>query len=103
MWSKNLAIDVELNNEEWNVYLDSLGEGNYELGRIGWIADFNDAINFLEIFETVGGNNYTNWESEEFQALLKESREELDPAKREEILKEAETRSEERRVGKECR
>ena len=90
MWKKNLEIDVELNNEEWNVYLDNLGEGNYQLGRIGWIADFNDAINFLEIFETVGGNNYTNWENEEFQDLLKQSRAELDSDKRQEILKEAE-------------
>ncbi|MEI3611258.1 peptide ABC transporter substrate-binding protein [Pseudogracilibacillus sp. SO30301A] len=90
MWKKNLEIDVELNNEEWNVYLDNLGEGNYQIGRIGWIADFNDAINFLEIFETVGGNNYTNWENEEFQDLLKQSRAELDSDKRQEILKEAE-------------
>lgn len=90
MWSKNLDINVELNNEEWNVYLDSLGEGSYEIGRIGWIADFNDAINFLEIFETVGGNNYTNWESKEFQDLLKASRSELDSDKRQEILREAE-------------
>jgi len=90
MWNKNLDLNVELNNEEWNVFLDSLGEGNYEIGRIGWIADFNDAINFLEIFETVGGNNYTNWENDDFKALLKASREELDSDKRQDILKEAE-------------
>lgn len=90
MWNKNLDLNVELNNEEWNVYLDSLGEGNYQIGRMGWIADFNDAINFLEIFETVGGNNYTNWENDEFKALLKDSRAELDSDKRQEILKEAE-------------
>ncbi|MBO1002130.1 peptide ABC transporter substrate-binding protein [Pseudogracilibacillus auburnensis] len=90
MWKKNLEVDVELNNEEWNVYLDSLSEGNYQIGRIGWIADFNDAINFLELFETVGGNNYTNWESKDYQELLKASRGELDSDKRMEILKEAE-------------
>lgn len=90
MWKKNLDVDVELNNEEWNVYLDSLGEGNYQMGRIGWISDFNDAINFLELFETVGGNNYTNWENKDYQKLLKDSRAELDPDKRQEILKEAE-------------
>jgi len=90
LWKKNLDVDVELNNEEWNVYLDSMSEGDYQIGRMGWIADFDDAINFLEIFETVGGNNYTNWEDEDYQALLKESREELDPDKREDILKEAE-------------
>src|SRR5690625_7111652 len=64
LWKKNLDVDVELNNEEWNVYLDSMSEGDYQIGRMGWIADFDDAINFLEIFETVGGNNYTNWEDE---------------------------------------
>lgn len=90
MWKRNLDVDVELNNEEWNVYLDSLGEGNYQAGRIGWIADFNDAINFLEIFETVGGNNYTNWENADFQELLKAARTELDSDKRQEILREAE-------------
>src|SRR5699024_2649271 len=62
MWKKKLDVDVELNNEEWNVYLDSMSNGDYQIGRMGWIADFNDAVNFLEIFETTGGNNYTNWE-----------------------------------------
>src|SRR5699024_12332716 len=57
---------------------------------MGWIADSDDAINFLEMFDTVGGNNYTNREDEDYQALLKESREELDPDIREDILKEAE-------------
>src|SRR5699024_8967175 len=69
---------------------DTQGEGDYEVGRMGWIADFNDAINFIELFESVGGNNYTNWEDDEYKKLVKESRTELDPDKREEILKEAE-------------
>ena len=67
MWKKNLGVSVELHNEEWGVYLDWMGAGNFQVGRMGWIADFNDAINFLEIFETVGGNNYTNWENAEYQ------------------------------------
>lgn len=91
MWKNNLGVEnVELDNTEWKVYLDMLGDGNFQVGRMGWIADFNDAINFLEIFETIGGNNYTNWEDPEYQELLKQSREELDDDKRKEILKEAE-------------
>ncbi|WOV87668.1 peptide ABC transporter substrate-binding protein [Sporosarcina oncorhynchi] len=90
MWKKNLGVSVELNNEEWGVYLDSMGAGDFQVGRMGWIADFNDAINFLEIFETVGGNNYTNWENADYQALLKKSRTELDKDAREKILREAE-------------
>ncbi|RIU92778.1 peptide ABC transporter substrate-binding protein [Oceanobacillus picturae] len=90
MWKENLGVDVELNNEEWNVYLDSMSEGNFQAGRMGWLADFNDAINFLEIFQSVGGNNYTNWESEEYSDLLEQSRTEGDADARKEILREAE-------------
>ncbi|MEN2767180.1 peptide ABC transporter substrate-binding protein [Ornithinibacillus xuwenensis] len=90
MWSQNLGVDVELANEEWNVYLDTMGSGNFQVGRMGWLADFNDAINFLEIFNTIGGNNYTNWEDSEYQELLAQSRTETDPAARKEILREAE-------------
>ncbi|TFJ93477.1 peptide ABC transporter substrate-binding protein [Lentibacillus salicampi] len=90
MWKENLGAEVELNNEEWNVYLDSMSEGNYQVGRMGWLADFLDPINFLEIFETVGGNNYTNWENDEYASLLEESRSETDEAARKELLREAE-------------
>ncbi|MGY0693364.1 peptide ABC transporter substrate-binding protein [Virgibacillus sp. FSP13] len=90
MWRENLGVDVELNNEEWNVFLDTMSEGNYQVGRMGWNADFNDAINFLEIFESVGGNNYTNWENEEFANLIQKSRTETDEAARDDILRQAE-------------
>lgn len=90
MWSKNLGVDVELNNEEWKVYLNTMGEGNYQVGRMGWIADFNDAINFLEIFQSVGGNNYTNWEDAEYSDLLEQSRKETDPDARRQIMRDAE-------------
>ncbi len=90
MWKEALGVEVELNNEEWAVYLDSMGAGNFQVGRMGWLADFNDAINFLEIFETVGGNNYTNWEDAEYQDLLKKSRTETDPVARRDLLRKAE-------------
>jgi oligopeptide transport system substrate-binding protein len=90
MWKKGLEVDVELHNEEWGVYLDSMGAGDFQVGRMGWLADFNDAINFLEIFESKGGNNYTNWENAEYQGLLKESRTETDAKAREDLLRKAE-------------
>lgn len=90
MWNKAFDISLKMDNAEWKVYLDKLSEGNYQVGRMGWLGDFNDAINFLEIFRTVGGNNYTNWEDEEFKKLLDESAEQTDPAERKETLKKAE-------------
>lgn len=90
MWKNNLGVDVELENEEWQVYINTMGEGDYQVGRLGWSADFNDAINFLEVFEKKGGNNYSNWEDEMYAELLEESRLESDPDARRDILMEAE-------------
>ncbi|WP_345240235.1 peptide ABC transporter substrate-binding protein [Pontibacillus salipaludis] len=90
MWKKNLGVDVELSNSEWAVYIDQLHQGDYQIGRMGWLGDFNDPINFLELYKEKGGNNDTRWHSEEFASLLEESQTETDSEKRTEMLKEAE-------------
>ncbi|MCD5324688.1 MULTISPECIES: peptide ABC transporter substrate-binding protein [Pontibacillus] len=90
MWKKNLGIDVTLNNNEWAVYIETLHQGNYQIGRMGWLGDFNDPINFLELYKEKGGNNDTRWHSEEYASLLEDSQTETDSDKRLEMLKEAE-------------
>lgn len=91
MWKKELGINVKLDNAEWAVYIDKLHSGDYQIGRMGWLGDFNDAITFLELFKNKdGGNNDTKWENKEFKALLDKSAKENDPQKREQILKDAE-------------
>lgn len=90
MWKENLGVDVELSNSEWAVYIDQLHSGDYQIGRMGWLGDFNDPINFLELYKEKGGNNDTRWHSEEFASLLEESQTETDSEKRSEMLKEAE-------------
>ncbi|MGE7089960.1 peptide ABC transporter substrate-binding protein [Lysinibacillus sp. NPDC048646] len=90
-WSKNLGITVGLDNSEWQVYLEKLNVLDYQVGRMGWIADYNDAYTFLEMYDTAeNGNNDTGWENAEYKDLLKQSVAEIDPAKRLELLKQAE-------------
>ena len=90
-WSKNLGITVGLDNAEWQVYLEKLNVLDYQAGRLGWIADYNDAYTFLEMYSTAdNGNNDTGWENAEYTALMKQSVAETDPAKRLEIMKQAE-------------
>lgn len=58
---------------------------------MGWRGDFNDPINFLELFrDKDGGNNDTGWENPEFKKLLNQSQTETDQNKRAELLKKAE-------------
>ncbi|NHM32946.1 ABC transporter substrate-binding protein [Neobacillus terrae] len=91
MWKSNLGIDVKLDNAEWKVYIDKLHKGDYMVGRMGWLGDFNDPINFLELFrDKNGGNNDTKWENPEFKQLLADSAKESDASKRLDILKKAE-------------
>ncbi|KON89428.1 ABC transporter substrate-binding protein [Sporosarcina globispora] len=91
MWKQNLGVEVTLDNAEWNVYLDKLDQMDYQVARLGWLGDFNDAINFLEMYRDAdGGNNNTGWESKEFQDLLAKSATETDPEARQQLLKDAE-------------
>ena len=64
---------------------------NYDVGRMGWIGDYNDAYTFLEQYDSAdNGNNDTGWENAEFAKLLKQSQAETDPEVRIDLLKQAE-------------
>lgn len=90
-WNKNLGIEATIDNSEWQVYLDKLNVLDFDVARMGWIADYNDAYTFLEMYSTAdNGNNDTGWENAQYKELMSKSVSEPDPAKRLEILKEAE-------------
>ncbi|HWL22817.1 MAG TPA: peptide ABC transporter substrate-binding protein [Ureibacillus sp.] len=90
-WAKNLGITTTIDNSEWQVYLDKLNLLDYDVARMGWIADYNDAYTFLEQYDSAkNGNNDTGWENAEYANLLKQSVVETDPEARLALLKQAE-------------
>ena len=72
MWKKHLNIDVTLLNQEWKVYLDTVSNRHYEIARAGWIGDYVDPNNFLDMFLCNGGNNRTNWCNFEYDQIILE-------------------------------
>ena len=46
MWQEVLGVNVTLSNQDWNVFLNSRKQGQYQIARNGWIADYNDACSF---------------------------------------------------------
>lgn len=52
-----VGITMTIKTCDWNVFLDERKSGNYDIARNGWIADFNDPINMLEMWTTNSGNN----------------------------------------------
>ena len=52
-----VGIDMTIQTQDWNVFLEERKQGNFDFAREGWIADFNDPINMLEMWITASGNN----------------------------------------------
>jgi oligopeptide transport system substrate-binding protein len=74
MWHTALGVTVTLSNQDWAVFLDTRKLGNYMLARDGWIGDYNDPINFLDMFLTGGGNNNSQYKSPAFDALIAQAK-----------------------------
>ena len=90
MWKDVLGIRVELENQEWKVFLSTAEMNNFQLCRMGWTADYADPFTFLELLTSACGNNHSNWSDPAYDRLLKEANRELDPAVRLEKFREAE-------------
>ena len=52
-----LGIQMTIQSVDWNVFLEERKAGNFDFCREGWLADFNDPINMLEMWITDSGNN----------------------------------------------
>ena len=92
MWSE-LGIDVEIRQQEWAQFLEALGPPparTTDVYRLGWVGDFVDAMNFLELWTCDSGNNNTNYCNEEYDALVEEARRTPDDDARYDIYAQAE-------------
>lgn len=72
MWKDVLGIEVTLSNQEWKVYLDSVSEMNFQVARRGWIGDYVDPNNFLDLYLSDGGNNNTGFSDPVYDEMILE-------------------------------
>lgn len=89
MW-RPLGVNVEMVNSEATVHYQSIAEGDFDVARAGWIADYNDAENFLVLLQSGVGNNYGGYDNPEFDALMDEAAQTVDLDERQAILEQAE-------------
>jgi ABC-type oligopeptide transport system substrate-binding subunit len=82
---QELGINTTLKQQEWAQYLEFLGpppNQAVDVYRLGWIYDFPDAINGLELWTCDSGNNNTNYCNKDFDALVEKARETPDDTAR---------------------
>lgn len=70
MWQDTLNVPITLTNQEWKVYLDSITHMDFQIARRGWIGDYVDPNNFLDLFLTGGGNNNTGFADAHYDELI---------------------------------
>ena len=104
------GIEVKVEVQEWATFLNTRKEGNYSVARNGWLGDYNDPISFIDMWITDSGNNDSQlgreghksykgysfdgkdgltW-AESYDACIAKVKAETDPAKRFELMHEAE-------------
>ena len=88
---KKANIEVILEASEPKVLYSYLRTGDFQVGDAGWIADYNDASNFLFLFQSSSGSlNYGKYSNFNFDQLMVNAQNEIDISKRTIILKKAE-------------
>jgi ABC-type oligopeptide transport system substrate-binding subunit len=90
MWKRNLGVAVDLENQEWKVYLKRLQAMEFQIARMGWVGDYPDPYTFLELLTPNNGNNHSNWKEPRYADLLRQANTQTDPARRMQFLREAE-------------
>jgi peptide/nickel transport system substrate-binding protein/oligopeptide transport system substrate-binding protein len=85
-----LGLTVKVDVVEWASFTPMRRNGEYEVARNGWAADYNDPSNQLELIETGNGNNDGKFSNADFDAAMAASRATTDPAERSAALHKAE-------------
>jgi oligopeptide transport system substrate-binding protein len=92
MW-KDIGIDVTIKAQEWAQFLEFLGPPPSDavyVYRLGWIADYGDPMNFLELWTSQSGNNNSRFANAAYDQLIEQARNTPDDEARYELYREAE-------------
>ncbi len=91
MWKDALGIETELTEEEYRVFLLSRQDKKrWDIARLGWTADFNDASNFLDIFRSHSPNNDMDYTNPNFDKLVDDAASSPDEMRRRVLLESSE-------------
>jgi oligopeptide transport system substrate-binding protein len=86
---ENLGIIVELKNEEWKTYLSKVKTDPPTLFRFGWLADYPDPDNFMNLMTSYSENNRTRWADPRYDKLISQAAGETDREKRRDLYRQA--------------
>jgi|FLYL01.1.fsa_nt_gi oligopeptide transport system substrate-binding protein len=91
MWEQNLGVTITVEQQDFGFFLRTIDQRDFDMFSLGWIADYPDPQNFLEIKLHSGSpDNETGYSNPEVDRLLDEAETETDEARRMELYQQAE-------------
>jgi oligopeptide transport system substrate-binding protein len=85
-----IFIDLEITNTDFQIHLRNMRQHQFQIGYATWVADFNDATNFLDLLRSDGSNNYSAYKNPKFDALMDAAQNQPDLKRRGALLLAAE-------------
>ncbi len=91
MWRQNLGVEVEVQQAEAATFFQDVDQGRYQMFTLGWIMDYPDEDDLLNIhFDSESPNNNTGYSNPDVDALLREALTETDAERRVDLYRQAE-------------
>jgi len=88
-WKTKLGLDTEMDNLEFKVLIKKRHDGDYQIGRHGWVADYNDVTTFLTLVQCDSDSNDSKNCNRKAEELINQGNQSMDPAKRKSLLTQA--------------
>lgn len=88
--ARQVYVDVQIRVADYQITLRNMRQGQFQLAYATWLADFDDAANFLDLLRTGNPNNYAGYHNPKFDAAMTAAEREPDPRKRAALMQGAE-------------
>lgn len=88
-WAE-IGVDLKVDIVEWQSFTPMRRNGEYDTARNGWVGDYSDPSNMLDLLCTTNGNNDGKFSNADYDKAMEESRSTLDPEARSQALHKAE-------------
>jgi len=89
-WKETLGAEVRLTAVEFKSLLQDIDRGDVDIFRSSWVGDYNDAYTYLQYLKSDFGINLPHYRNPDYDLLLDRAAREVDPAKRRDLLEQAE-------------
>lgn len=88
--ARQVYVDVQIRVADYQITLRNMRQGQFQLAYTTWLADFDDAANFLDLLRTGNPNNYAGYRNPKFDAAMAAAEREVDPTTRARLMQGAE-------------